>query len=235
MLYLYLFVVAGMERMAGVVCRVGDVVVRGVPRGIDTGGEGRVGLEVYLADIAVEGHDGSAFVLAGMELQAVGVVVLHRVAVDALAILVGGNEHIAEDDALLVILQAALVDGQVFVGDVGGGDKAIGDVRINPLFGYADSEGLECFPFPLFLLLDVGCDGNVFADTFADEAAPFFDAGADVCTADGNHLLATGEGGDGIRYVRQVIAPREGRDVGRNSDVGIVRSDGGLGGALLEI
>ena len=53
-----------------------------------------------------------------MELHAVRVVLLVVVTVDALALSTLRAEHVAIDDALVIVLKTTLADGQVFVGDV---------------------------------------------------------------------------------------------------------------------
>ena len=77
--------IGGVERLVGGVSGVDDEWQRGVPCGIDAGREKRVVLHVDFAQLAIVGHNGAAKVLAGVELHALGIVLLVAVAVDALA------------------------------------------------------------------------------------------------------------------------------------------------------
>ena len=55
-----------------------------------------------------------------MELHALWIVLLVVMTVDALSLraIAFRTEYVVEDDALVIVLQTALTDGQVFIGDV---------------------------------------------------------------------------------------------------------------------
>ena len=74
------------EALHGLVGGIGDELQPRMPRGIDTGGENRVVLHVHLLVFAVVGHESTAVLLAGVELEAIGVLLLIVVAVHALSI-----------------------------------------------------------------------------------------------------------------------------------------------------
>jgi hypothetical protein len=66
-----------------------------------------------------------------MELHAVGIVVLIVVTVDALAVLLETAENIVVDDALIVVLQTTLINGQCLVGDERRGYQTITDIGVD--------------------------------------------------------------------------------------------------------
>ncbi len=141
-----LVVVEGLEALTGLVGGIDDDVEGGVPCGIDASGEDGVVLHVDLADVAVDGYDGASLVLACVELHAPRVVVLVVMAVDALAVFLSGAEGVVVDDALVVVLQATLSDGEVLVGAERGGNDAVADIGVDGVGRDADGEGLVARP-----------------------------------------------------------------------------------------
>jgi hypothetical protein len=116
--------------------------------------------------------------LPDMELHAARVLLLEGVAVDALGILLRAVYHIAVNDLFLIVRKAALADGQVFVGDIGGGDEAVGQVRIYLVSRYPDAEGLLSLPTVFFLYINLHVDcGRCVSELF-----PLFLAWTDVLT-----------------------------------------------------
>ena len=89
--------------------------------------------------------------LAGMELHPFRVVLLVAVAVDTLTSRLRGTEHIVNDDLLVKILQAALVQRQFLVRDKLGRDEAIAEPRVYAVLGNLNLEGLETYPLTAFL------------------------------------------------------------------------------------
>ena len=117
--------VARVEGLLRLVGGVGNELEPGVPAGIDAGREDGVVAHVHLVRFALIDDDGASMALACVELHLLGVVHLVVVAVDALSVDLVAAEHVVVDDALIVVLEAALVDGELLVGDVGGRDESV--------------------------------------------------------------------------------------------------------------
>ena len=148
-----------MEYLARLVCAVDDEFEPGVPRGIDAGREDVVVGHTDLLDGSIVGDDRSTVMLTGVELHAVGVVLLIVVAVDALSLGAFRAEHIVIDDGFIVVFQTALVDGQFLIGDIRGGNEAVADVGIDAVGRHIDVEGLEARPRVVLLRVDLYLDG----------------------------------------------------------------------------
>ena len=88
-------------------------------------------------------------------------------AVDALTVLFGRVDHVAVDEALLVVLQAALLQRQVFVGHIRGRDESVADPRVYRVGAHTDGKGPEGLPSSVFLR-----EHAHFDVTFFREAAP---------------------------------------------------------------
>ena len=99
--------------------------------------------------------------LTGMELKAVGVVLLVVVAVDALPFCRLCTEHVIVDDTLVVVLNATLTDGQVFVDDIRRRNQAVANIGIDGVGRYVDIERLETRP------LVVGLNINLHLNSLA--------------------------------------------------------------------
>src|SRR5574344_1387350 len=89
-----------------------------MPAGIHARADYRVALHVHLFDFSIVCNDGSALKLSCMELHALRIIVLVVMAVDTLSVLFRSAEHVVVDDAFIIILQAALVDGQFLISDI---------------------------------------------------------------------------------------------------------------------
>ena len=80
-------------------------------------------------------------------------------AVDALSVSRLLTEHIAVDEAFVIRFQTALVDGQVFVGDIRGCYETIADIRVDGIGRYVDVEGFVLRPLVVLLNIDLNIDG----------------------------------------------------------------------------
>ena len=89
-----------------------------MPGRIDAGRQQRVVAHVYLLDGAVVGNQCATMCLTGMKLHAVGVALLIAVAVDTLATALCGAKHIIYEHLLVEVLQAALVQGELLIGNI---------------------------------------------------------------------------------------------------------------------
>ena len=158
-IHLYLVAVGGVEVLVGLVGGIDYQLEPRMPGGINAGREDRVTLHTDLLQLAIVGDDGAAVVLAGMELQAPGVVLLVVVAVDALPGLLCRAEHIVIDDALVVVLQAALADGQFLIADEGGVDEAVAQIAVDAVGRHIDTEGPVVGPLSCLAGIDVHGDG----------------------------------------------------------------------------
>ena len=160
--------------MEVLVCFVGginDELQPRVPSRIDAGREDGIVPHVHLFDVAVVGDDGAAVLLSGMKLHAVGVVLLVVVAVDALTVVLEATKHVVVDDALVVVLQAALTNGERLIADKRGWNEAVAEVGVDAVFRDEDAERFVVRPLVAALCKDIYFDGIAFG--FADERGPF--------------------------------------------------------------
>ena len=220
--HLDLVQVARVKRLHGQVSGVGNERQTRVPRRVDAGRERRVGLQVGLDNLSVIVDDRAAQVLAGMELHALRVAVLVVVAVDALAVLLRGAEHVVVDDALVVALQATLVDGQLLVCDVAGRDEAIGEPRVDAVGRHVDMERLIAQPLAVALGKHLHADSLVLCSLgqpapvgrSGHHLAPFTHRLLAACSQARHHFV-------GLVHELEV----EGRHVDGNGHIGIVGVD----------
>ena len=119
-LHLNLLRVEGVEGLSRPVRTIDDEGQRGVPGGIDAGTDAAGVLHVNLLHLSVVADDRAALVLTHVELHTLRVVCLVVVAVDALPVLLVGVDHVAIEEGLVEVLQAALVEGEVLVRHITG-------------------------------------------------------------------------------------------------------------------
>ena len=100
------------------------------------------------------------------------------VAVDALAVLLETAEYVVVDDTLVVVLQAALVDGQCLVGDIRRCYQAVADIGVDGVWRDKDAEGLEACPLVAVTCIDLYRDGITLG--FLCQFTPFVDGGPSV-------------------------------------------------------
>ena len=130
-------------------------------------------MQVHLLDMAVVGDDGAALMVSGMKLHTVGIVLLVAVAVDTLSLGTLGAEHIVVDDAFVIVLEAALADGEILVDDVGRRYETIADVGVDGIARHIDEEWLETCPVAVLVDIDLDLDGRrLSAEGRQDEPPP---------------------------------------------------------------
>ena len=158
--HLNLVRVLHLKHLAGLVGGIDDELQPRMPGGIDASREDGVVLHAHLPHLAVVGNHRTAEVLTGVELHARGVVLLVVVAVDALSFAGAllAAEDVVVDDALVVVLQMALADGQFLVAHVGGRDESIAQVRVDAVVGDVDVEGLVLRPLASVAGIDLHAD-----------------------------------------------------------------------------
>ena len=83
-----------------------------MPGRIDTSRKNGVIAHVHLLNITVVDNNCPTVVLTGMKLHALRVILLIVVTVDALTVFLESTEHIIIDDALIIVFQTALTNGQ---------------------------------------------------------------------------------------------------------------------------
>ena len=83
-----------------------------MPRRINACREDGVVGHIHLVGLPFIHNDGSTVILACVELHLLGIVHLIVVAVDALSVHLVATKHVVVDDALVVVLEATLVDGE---------------------------------------------------------------------------------------------------------------------------
>ena len=197
-----------------------------MPGGVDAGREDGVVAHVHLLQLAVVGDDGAATLLTGVELHALRVPLLVVVAVDALAFPLETAEHVVVDDALVVVLQAALTDGKRLVADERRGNETVAKVGVDAVRRHIDTEGLVMRPLPIAAGIDIDADGTAASR----QGTPFVHRRLHLALAD--HLLAAGRiaGNHLVGLFVQLEGQR--RYVHRDGHVHIVRVNLGQSSTL---
>ena len=191
-----------------------------MPRGINAGRDCLARFHVDAFHLAVISDDGSSVTLADVELHAFGVVVLIRVAVDALPVALCRIRHVAVDEPFVIVLQAPLVDGQVLVGDVRRCDEAVGDIGVNAVGRDMDVEGLH--PCPLVILAHEHLHRDKGVEAF--HLLPLLFRGTDVALAIEPFFVADCDAGDECRAFLLDAKGKRG-NVARDGYVLILRKD----------
>ena len=195
-----------------------------MPGRIDAGRQQRVVLHVDFAHLTVVGNDRAAMVQTGVELHALRVVLLVVMAVHTLARHILAAEHVVDDDSLVVVLQAALVDGQFLETDVRRCDEAIANPGVYAVGRDGDGERLVARPLVGMARKDLHLDA--LAARSGHQLAPLVGIGLYRC-ASTDILLAVKA--VACYHLVGVTLHLEGQwsDVHRHCYVGIVRIDGG--------
>ena len=170
--------------------------------------------------------------LAGVELHAFGVVLLVAVAIDALATLLRGAEHVVYNHLFVEVLKASLVDGQLLVADVGGRNQAVAEPRVYAVGRHMDAEGLEAHP--LSVLLRINLDADVLALCFARQPFPVVDVGTGLQSAAQDFLALSRIARHGIVGTDEQFQ-RHGGHVHGDGHVDVVGIDAGQLVALSEL
>ena len=235
--HLNLVKVARVEGLLGLVGGVGNELEPRVPAGIDACGEDGVVAHVHLMGLPFVDDDGSTVALTGVELHLLWVVHLVVVAVDALSVDLVAAEHVVVDDALVVVLEAALVDGELLVGHVGGRDESVADVGVDGVGRDEYLEGFVARPCPIVLCEHLHL--HAFSFCLRGQRLPIVDVGLGLDAAQHDFLVAERIAGDGcIGLAAQLDGERcdvhgdgdanvVGIDVGRLLAVGELRGDTG--------
>ena len=113
-----------------------------------------------------------------MKLQTLRIILLIVVAVDALAVLLEAAKDVVVDDALIVILQATLVDGQRLIRDKRRGYQTITDIGVYGVRRHIDAKGFEACPLVVLACIDIYRDG--LALRFLGQCVPLVDVGLSV-------------------------------------------------------
>ena len=125
-----------MDSMEALCRLVGGVYYHVQPRmpgGIDTGREDGVIFHIHLLHLAIIGNDSTSIILTGMKLHTRRIVLLVMVTIDALAVFLETAELIIVDNALVIVFQAALVDGQCLVADKRREDETVAQITIDAI------------------------------------------------------------------------------------------------------
>ena len=214
----YLVMMGGMEALSRQIRGVDDQFEPGVPSGIDACREDGVVTHVYLFNMAVVGDDGATVVLTGMELHALGVVLLVVMAIDTLGLFLETAEDIVVDDALVVGFQATLVDGERFVAYERGVDKTVTQVAVDTVGRHEDTEGFIVRPLVGFTGIDIDGDGVPLC--LFGQSAPIVDGGLGFICKDKFLIANTIAGYHLAGFFIELEG--EGGDVDGHGDVGIV-------------
>ena len=161
-----------------------------------------------------------------MELHTTRIVLLIVVAVDTLSLTVLATKGVVVNDRLIVVLEAALVDGQHLVSHEGRRDETIADIRIDGIGRHMNGEGLVAGPLAPSLRKDL--DQKVATLSSSKQLTPF-GKGWGLTRRGRKHwgwCLAGGTSKHGIvgnhGVNRSIDHESEGCDVDRNGDINIV-------------
>ena len=175
--HLNLVRVCHLERLTRQVRGINDEFQPRVPGGIHTCRQDGVVAHIDFPHLAVVGDDRSAHVLTGVELHALRVKLLVVVAVDALTTLLAlrATQDVVVDDALVVVLQTTLADGQFLIADVRRIDQAVAQVRVDAVLRHVDVERLVLRP--LTVVAGVHLHSDALVQGFLHQPLPFVLAG----------------------------------------------------------
>ena len=120
--------------------------------------------------------------LPGMKLHTAGIIVLVIMTVHALSTEFGRAEHVIDHHALVEVFQTALVQCQLFVGDITWRDETVTQPRVDAVGRYMDVEGAETRP--LATGFDEYLNVYVTALCFCQKALPFVNVEAWLRSAD---------------------------------------------------
>ena len=146
--HLNLVGVCHLEHLAGLVRGIDNEFQPWMPGRIDTSRQDGVVPHVDFLNLPVTGNHRSAQVLAGVELHTRRVVLLIVVAVDALSLAstLLAAQDVVVNDALIVVLQTALADGEFLVTHIRWRNEAIAQIGIYAVLRNEDFEWLILRP-----------------------------------------------------------------------------------------
>ena len=157
--------------------------------------------------------------LTGVELHALGIILLVVMAVDTLAVDLGAAEHVVDHHLLVVVLQTALVQRQFFVGDVAGRDETVADIGIDAVLRHADLERLVTAP--LSVAAGKHLDVNIAIGGLAEQLAPLVHVGLHL-TAATDQFVPLGTEACHHLVAASVHLERQRRNVHRHRHVAVV-------------
>ena len=172
------FVLDHVERLAGAVHRVGDVLARGMPVGIDAGRQGGVGLRVEQLALAVVLHQRGAVCTAYMQAQPGGVGAVEGMAIDAHARHLG----VLQQRTLFEGREVALVDAHLAVDFVAGSYLAVDHAVVYGTGADVHGEGTELYP--AVLLLDRNKEAEAVAHVIGQQGVPLVEGERDGLIVD---------------------------------------------------
>ena len=193
-----------------------------MPCRIDASRKNRVILHAYLLDGSIVGYDGTTHVMTGVELHSVRIVLLVVMAVDTLSLSTFRTEQIIIDDALVIVFQTALIDGQLLIGHIRGRNESIADIGIDRVWRDKDVEGLVACPAVILLRIDLYLDGIALGSLF--QSLPVVSVRL-YLVASTNHLFCTCRQSGYHLVGLAVDLEGQRRDIDGHRDVGIVRID----------
>ena len=167
------FVLDHVERLAGAVHRVGDVLARRMPVGIDAGRQGGVGLRIEQLALTILLHQRGTVRTAYMQAQPRGVGAVESMAVDA------HTRHLGvfQQRTLFEGGEVALVDAHFAVDFVAGGYLAVDH---SVVYGTrADVHGEGPVLYPAFLLLDRDEEAEAVALVIGQQGVPLVEGEGD--------------------------------------------------------
>ena len=211
-----------MEDLSGLVGGERHKGLRGVPAGIDTGGENAVVLDGNLMSLTTIGDDGAAVGSTYVKQHPLGVVVLIVVAVHTMVLVVVVAAVVLVDGGLREVGQVALVESQLTVELVAWLDEAVGEERVDGFLGHRQAEGGVAHP--TLPPTRVHAYFYIFTALSGEQAAP--GGGVDI------HLAVRAGTADesaevshkGIRRIVHYHEVQRG-DIGRDGDIAVVGID----------
>ena len=216
------FVLDHVERLAGAVHRVGDVLARRMPVGIDAGRQGGVGLRIEQLALTILLHQRGTVRTAYMQAQPRGVGAVESMAVDAHA----RHLSVLQQRTFFEGGEVALVDAHLAVDFVAGGYLAVNHAVV---YGTgADVHGEGTVLYPAFLLLDRDKEAEAVAHVIGQQGVPLVEGKGNGLIVDMQFARAAAGHADIYPViVTTTVRKVHGSYTGGNGHSDIVREDVG--------
>ena len=164
-----------------------------MPSGIYTCRQDGVVTHIDFPHLAVVGYQRTAQILTGVELHTLRIILLVVVTVDTLTArrAFRATQDIVVDDALIVILQTTLADGQFLIADVRRINQAVAQVGVDAVLRHINVERLILRP--LSVVTGVNLHADVLVQGFLHQPLPLVLTGLYLRALQQQFLVAHGE------------------------------------------
>ena len=153
----------GMETLQCLIGRIYNQRQPRVPGRIDTSREDGVVLHVNLTHLTVVGDNSTSLILASMELHALWIVLLIMVTINTLSVFFKATKHIVIDNALVIVFQTTLINGQGFITNERRENETVTQVTVNAIRRHEDTERLVVRPLVCLTSVDINGNGTTLS------------------------------------------------------------------------